>query len=341
MQFQIRDGDILQAIYENEGVLARRHLKKMFWPDKSWRAMEQRLAKLCSLEYINWPDKKQYKLFPIPEPVCWLGWRGAFFVAGAQGETIEEPKCNNEYQLRKLQKELRKRGIRWVRWPRWSLLRHDLAVVDFRLAVEKSGHMLRSSSIERWLPESEFRSNIDIVTYKLRDKDGKVTNKHKGVCPDASFDIVYNTNSTPEQLDKTTHLLELDMSTHDNLRFGREKAIPGAAYINSAEFKSRFGHSIGYWMVVTNGGDIRMRNLIRQTREKVGDYAKLFYFTTIKLLDTSNVLTSPIWFRGDQDNPMGLLNRTAEKEFLASSEAANENTVYRAEFAGNMTARVV
>ena len=340
MQFQIRDGEILQAIYDNEGVLAKRQLKKLFWPDKSWRAMEQRLAKLYHFEFLNWPDKDQYKLYPIPEPVCWLGWRGALFVAGARGVTVEEPKGNNEYQLRKLQKELRKSGIRWVRWPRWSLLRHDLAVVDFRLAVKNSGHLLRSCSIERWLPESEFRSNMDIVSYKLRDKDGNVTNMHKGVCPDASFDVVYETNSTPEQLDKITYLLELDMSTHDNLRFGREKAIPGAAFINSPEFKSRFDHNIGYWLVVTNGGDIRMRNLIRQTREKVGDYAKLFYFTTIKLLETSNVLTAQIWFRGDQDNPMGLLNKGAKKEFLVSSEATNKNIVYRAEFAGNMAARM-
>ena len=77
MKFQPRDSEMLQAIYENQGVLAKRQLKTLFWKDKISRAMEQRLAKLYDAGYLNWPTKDQYRAYPIPEAICWLGWRGA------------------------------------------------------------------------------------------------------------------------------------------------------------------------------------------------------------------------------------------------------------------------
>ena len=301
MRFQKRDGEILQAIYDNDGVLARRHLKILFWPDKSWRAMGRRLSKLLDAGYISRPSREQYKIHPIPEPICWLSWRGAFYIAGKRGVEIEQPKSYSEYKLREFQKELRKHGIRWVREPRWSLLRHDLAVADFRLSMEKAVGELRSCSLRKWQTESEFRSNMEIVTYTVRESDGNLKKMKKGVCPDAYFEVVDEALSAKGESHWFRYLLELDMSTHDNPSFGREKVIPGVAYIKSPQYKRRFGYNNGRWLVVTNGGDIRLRNLMRQTREKVGDYAKLFYFSTLKQLETSNVLTSPIWYQVDRD----------------------------------------
>jgi len=54
MRFQDRDGAILQAIHENDGVLARRHLKALFWPKVTKQAMEQRLSLLYHNGYLNW-----------------------------------------------------------------------------------------------------------------------------------------------------------------------------------------------------------------------------------------------------------------------------------------------
>ena len=51
MLFQKRDGEILHAIYDNDGVLGKRHIKKLFWFEKTWRAMERRLA-LLRKEYL-------------------------------------------------------------------------------------------------------------------------------------------------------------------------------------------------------------------------------------------------------------------------------------------------
>ena len=140
---QNRDGEILRLIYENDGVLAKRHLKNIFWPNSSYRAMEIRLSKLFHEAYLSWPSNNQYKTHPIPEPICWLEWRGALYVAGETGIRVDKPKNNNEYQMRKLQNNLKENGVRWVREPPWSVLGHNIAVIDFKLSVSNLMNNLR------------------------------------------------------------------------------------------------------------------------------------------------------------------------------------------------------
>ena len=103
MRFQNRDAQILQKIYENDGVLSRRHLKSIFWPDKSTRAMEVRLSKLQRNNYISWPTREHQKTMPIPEPVCWLGWRGAQYIAGLHGVIVDDIDGNSKNQSRRVQ----------------------------------------------------------------------------------------------------------------------------------------------------------------------------------------------------------------------------------------------
>ena len=55
MRFQARDEIILHTIYEVGGVVAKRQIKEMFWPNKTWRAMEKRLSKLYHNGFIDWP----------------------------------------------------------------------------------------------------------------------------------------------------------------------------------------------------------------------------------------------------------------------------------------------
>src|SRR5258706_2262527 len=91
IRFQLRDEDILEAIYGYGGVLAKRQLKEMFWPDKSWRAMEKRLSKLYHNGYLNWPNQEQWRRGPIPEAVCWLDWRGAPLLGARRGPPVDHP----------------------------------------------------------------------------------------------------------------------------------------------------------------------------------------------------------------------------------------------------------
>jgi hypothetical protein len=306
MRFQPRDGEILTAIYQNDGVLGRRHIKSMFWYKTSEQAMEHRLSLLYRNSYLDWPNTEQRRTKPIPEPIVWLGWKGALWIAGQCGIQVTPPTNHRENQMRLLTTSLGKAGIRWVREPRWIQLAHDLAIVDIRMAVEKSVAAMPALLLEEWLPEGEFRSKIDVVEFTTTGRDGKVIRGKKGVCPDSYFVVMNKGYLIEGQPARARFLLELDNATHANNRFGFEKVIPGIAYIKSAAYKARFGFNSGHWLVVTTG-EVRMKNLLHQVREKAGRDAGLFYFTTFEKAITNNVFSSPIWCQVGDNQPKPLI----------------------------------
>lgn len=307
MRFQLRDEDILETIFEYGGVLAKRQLKEMFWPDKSWRAMEKRLSKLYHNGYLNWPSQEQMRTVPVPEAVCWLDWKGALLLGARRGLQVNPVNKANENQLRRLESQLRKQGFHWMREPRWIQLRHDLAVVDFRLLLENALRGHQSLILSEWLNEGVFRSQTDVVEYEMKGKDGTIRKGKKGVCPDGYFVIDDEHRKLSGQPYRARFLLELDMATHDNPSFGSEKSLPGAVYINSSAYKKRFGNNLGRWLVVTTAGPRRMENLMCQTEEKLGHRAGVFYFTTFDQLAANNLVISPIWSRVGFTDPISLL----------------------------------
>ena len=306
MRFQERDGAILSTIYDCAGVLARRHLKRMFFPHTTLRALQKRLAKLVNNDYLARPTAHQRETQPIPEPVYWLDWKGIVWVAGQNNAVVSPPANTGENQMRRLAKQLRDRGIRWVREPRWFQLSHDLAVVDFRLAVEQAVGELPALSLEEWKHEGEFRSDGDTVKYQFTGRDGKVRQAKKRVYPDSYFVVVDRHRLAHGLLARARLLLELDNSTHANERFGREKVAPGLAYVKSPEYKARFGANSGRWLVVTTGRR-RMGNLMRQTQQVAGSGAEIFLFTIFDQLKTGNVLTDPVWWQPGREEPIPLL----------------------------------
>ena len=296
MRFQERDGALLQAIYDNDGFLTRRHIRKWFWNNKTIRPMERRLSKLRHTEYINWPSNIQRKTKPIPEPICWLGWKGILYIAGKSGFEIEPPTRVNENQLRSLQERLRKIGIRWTREPRWQQLEHDIAIIDFRYAVERSVCEITNLTLEDWIPEGVFRSNMDKVDFQIINREGNAQKRSKGVCPDGYFVIVDEERKAQGKPCRARFLLELDMATHDNPSFGIEKAAAGAAYIHHPAYRVRFGSNSGRWLVVTTG-DVRMKNLMRQTLQNTNADSDLFLFSTFDRVMQHNLFNMPIWMK--------------------------------------------
>lgn len=305
MRFQERDAQILRAIYEYDGVLARRHLKEMFWPGASLRAVQRRLSKLFQEGYLARPAKHQWRTKPISEPIYWLGWKGAIWIAGQNGVEAEIPANDGENQMRKLHRYLREHGMRWTREPRWDQLRHDLIVVDFRLAVEQATNKIPSLILEEWIPEGVFLSNMDVVEYEIKGKGGEVKGEKKGVRPDGYFVILDDQRLAQGLPARARFLLEVDHSTYDNPRFGRDKVIPGVAYVKSPEYKTRFGDNSGRWLVVTTG-QRRMANVKRQAEIVAGRGANIFYFTTFDKVKPESLLTSPIWYRGGDEHPSHL-----------------------------------
>jgi hypothetical protein len=270
--------------------------------------MERRLSKLYHADYLSWPSDEQYKNHPIPESICWLGWRGALYVAGSYGVNVVEPERAIENQFRELEKDLRERGIYWVREPRWSLLRHDLSVADFRFAVEREISTSLKFGLDNWLSEMEFRSDPDVVMYTTKDRNDNVRHRKKRILPDAYFEILDIERRKRGEDYRARLLLELDMSTHSNPRFGREKVAPGVAYIKCGSYKKRFGYNSGHWLVVTSGGKRRMKNLMRHTEEYAGDDAEFFLFANFDKLVEGYPLSSPIWMKVGQEHPVPILN---------------------------------
>jgi hypothetical protein len=307
MRFQDRDGDILKTIADYGGLIAKRQLKELFWPGKSLRAMEKRLAKLHQHGLILWPSREQWRTKPLPEPILWLGWKGMLWLAGKTGTAIPPPINEGENQMRLLENRLREVGYRWLREPRWMQLEHDLAIIDFRLSIDKSLKSLPHLAMEEWIHERAFHSNMDVVEFDSEGRDGKINHEKKGVCPDSYFVIVDKQRQIGGSPARARFLFELDMSTHDNPSFGREKAIPGSAYIKSVAFKNRFGYNSGRWLVVTTGA-VRMKNLIAQTKQSLGAGARVFLFTTIDQVGGGNVLTAPIWHQADFQQPSALFS---------------------------------
>lgn len=292
MQFQQRDAQILTAIYDYGGVLSRTQLKGMFWPGKSWRAMEVRLAKLRNASYLASPDGKQRQT-PTPASIVWLAAKGVLQVAQGHGIEVDLPSRLNENTSRKLEKTLRKEGIFWAREPAWSKLGHDLTLVDIRRAIEKAIGSVTNLRIEEWISEHAFRSQPDRITYQVTKK-GLAKTFTREVIPDGSFTLIDSVRQLESKPHQARFLLELDMGTHSNPNFGRFKVAPYAAYVGSKPFVERFGGRTARWLVITTGA-VRLRNLMAQCRTHARAKASLFWFVLLKDVLTSNPLSDPIW----------------------------------------------
>ena len=293
------------TIYKYDGLLTLRHLKGMFWPHATLRAAQKRLAKLVENEYLARPSRHQWRTQPIPEPFFWLGWRGILWIAEQHGVDVPQPASSRETQMRELAKDLRKQGIHWLREPRWIQLFHDLAVIDFRLTVERAVTELPALDLDEWRHESAFRADWDTIEYRVTGGDRKTREGKKRVFPDSYFMIRDRHREAQRAMHKARFLLEVDNATHSNRRFGREKVAPGLVYIMAPEFRTRFGDNSGQWLVVTTGKQ-RLRNLMRQTYQVAGSSAGVFLFTTFHQLQTPSVLVDPVWWQVGKDAPVAL-----------------------------------
>ena len=307
MRFQSRDGEIIQALYKYDGVLARRQIKSLFWKNISVKTMERRLTLLYHNGFLNLPTLDQRRRNPIPEPIVWLGWRGILHLAGQMEIDVPFPNNAGENQLRLLEKRLREEGIGWQREPRWSQLGHDIAVNDFRFAIERAVIKWPSVTLERWVPEGDFLREMDSIEFEYRDRNGKLKKRRKGVRPDGYFVLLDHLRQINNSPARARFLLEFDNGNHPLTRFGREKVVPGLAYVRSREYKQRFGFNSGRWLVVCNG-EKRMHNLKAQTEKAVGAKASVFLFTTMGQIKAETVLNMPIWMRGASNKVISLVN---------------------------------
>jgi len=192
-----------------------------------------------------------------------------------------------------------------LREPRWNQLHHDLAVVDFRLAVEKSAQEIPELDIEKWVPEGDFLVRTDTVEYHITVKSNRPKSAKRGVRPDGYFVLVDNHRLGQGLPARARFLVEMDMATHDLGSFVVEKAVAGWHYIQSHSYKDRFGDNSGCWLVVTTT-ETRRKHLMGKIHQAIGASAKSFLFTTQSETAKGNVLSYPIWWQVGKDKPMSL-----------------------------------
>lgn len=268
MRFTERDKRILEAVHAYDGMLGFSQIKRKFFTGES--QTKQRLKLLYHNRYLNRPNKEQRRR--VPEMIYWLDKRGAELVASLESMPLS--------------------NFSWRKQPRWFQVEHDLAVNDFRLDLEQACQEDPDIHLETWVPESEFWSFPDKVSYTYQDR------KHKRyIRPDGYFML-----ETPDH--NIRYLLEIDRSTEDNPRFYREKILPGLAYLKTKAFEDRFGYRSGRWLVVTTG-ERRLKNMLRQARR--AKTKGIFYFTTYNQLSPETLLHTPIWKREDRENLMPLV----------------------------------
>ena len=299
MNFEERDGLICQDIQDlGDGLLPRRLIKELYWLEaRNPRAMDRRISKLCSGGYLERPSPHQYKSEPIPERFCWLGMKGILFIAGQAGVHVKKPANNSENQMRQLEKRLRAKGIRWLKKPRFRQLKHDIAVIDTRLALQNGLEELPFLTLETWIPESAFHTDTDRVAYRVKGADGRVRKMDKGVRPDGYFEVTIEELRARGEYARAQFLLEyLTPDGFDVVRYGVEKVTAGVAYIKSRAYQKRFGHNAGRWLIVSGSKTLRLRNLIRETKKVVGEKdARSFIFTRFDLLcNAHNPITASI-----------------------------------------------
>jgi hypothetical protein len=214
--------------------------------------------------YVQQPAETTKHQVPWGETIYWLGRKGAALLAGLQGQQLKQ--------------------FRWRKQPRYSQIAHDLAVNDFRLDVAEAVTSSSSLILREWQPEGEFLAQPDGVTYAL--PNGRT--KKRQIRPDGFFLLEKHGHPSP-----FAFLLEIDMGTEDNPRFGREKVLPGLAYLRSTAYRHRFGLRYGRFLIITTG-ERRLQNMKAQA-ERLGG-GGLFYFTTFEHIRPETALSQPIWW---------------------------------------------
>jgi hypothetical protein len=273
MRFTDRDGSTMEDIYGFDGVLSLKQIDRLHYSGKGRSQPRQRMRTLFANGYVKMPDAQNIHRVPLGETIYWLDRKGAEVVAARLSVTVEE--------------------LGWRRNPRWSWIEHDLAVNDFRIQIRQACAAFPDLTLRPWVPETDFLANPDTVQFK----DGNGVGHKRQIRPDGFFLITRERENRPKP-EGFAFLLEIDMATHSNPSFERNKVRAGLAYLTGESYQRRFGLGYGRWLVVTTTQS-RLDHLVHQTERAGGDGA--FYFTTFERLaeaaarSQAGVLIEPLW----------------------------------------------
>ncbi len=273
-----RDKHILETIHAFDGTLSLKQIDRLFFSGQGRSQPRARMRLLFDNGFVALPSRDKMHQVPLGETIYWLDKQGAAIVAAAQGKLL--------------------RQFSWRRQPRYSLIAHDLAVNDFRIAVLQAIEKMDGYELAYWIPESEFAARPDKVEFK--SAQGK--KRQRSIRPDGFF--IIRQHHWTGQTKEFAFLLEMDMGSEDNPRFTREKVLPGMAYLGSEIYQQRFGLRYGRYLVVTTS-QRRLHNMKSQT-ERAGGQGK-FYFSLQSEITKSAIFKRPTWHLAGREQPQSIL----------------------------------
>lgn len=203
--------------------------------------------------------------------VCWLSRTGAKTLADEMKTTVK--------------------ALHWQKpHSRLTQIPHDLMANTLRIRLISAMTGQPLCSLVEWLSGRLLAADSDTIEYTL-PVDGRMVKKARRIVAD-SFCILRIGETT------TRYSIEVDNSTLTQTRIMKEKIYAGVAYIQSLQYKRRYGENRGRWLFVMES-ERRMKNLQETVVNELGKVkAATFYFTTMAAIQARDVFFDPIWFLG-------------------------------------------
>jgi len=173
-----------------------------------------------------------------------------------------------------------------------SYLAHTLAVVEWRLALQKAVAQDDDLTLDLWLPELRCRH-----AYEMRTPPGRggPAWREQVFKPDAFFRLALR--STGEL---RSYFVEIDLGNTSTRRF-EEKVQAHEQYLACGLFREMYDGGAFQTLVITTG-PLRRRNLLEIAR---GQRSRLFRFCTWEDVRSDRLL-EPVWFEPDRPEPVAL-----------------------------------
>lgn len=275
------------------GVLSYQQIQRIYFPQSKQTVADQKRRQYGVTSTVsNWLKQLE---------------QNGYVVLSTYAETARFSDTRVVWLSRKGAKEIvddLKVSLKNLHWQkphsRLMQLSHDLFCNTFRLKVEAALPHQEECSLVEWASGRLLAADSDTIEYTLLIDGKKVTKKRKIIAD--SFCILTRGNTIAR------YPIEIDNSTLSQTRILREKIYAGFAYINSPQYKKRYGENRGQWLFVMES-ERRMKNLQKTVLRELGKVGALgFYFTTFEQVNARNVLTDPIWYLGGAaQTPQSLL----------------------------------
>lgn len=272
------DRRILEAIHTFEGVINLEQVGRLFPAASDPGRLESQMRRLVDGGYLKLHSENAAKdASGAAETIYWLDEKGAAAVAAAQGSDPAE--------------------LQWQNSLNWPLLSHNLKINRFHIDIIQACESSPTVTLQRWVTAREFWAYPESMPYTIRSQ--KIGGP--GSRPDGFFQL---RRALPDRTDEFAFVLEIDAGTGNSSPLDSGESLPGMAYLRSKSYQQRFGIRYGRWLVVA--ADQKRVEQLRD-RARRADGKGLFYFTTREQVSPDTVLTDPIWWVDNADDPTCLI----------------------------------